>query len=81
PASPPAPAIQETVEKPAPIVRDLTEVRGIGEKRAAQLKSVGINTVEELARASAEDLASKLRVSPKIVSAWIENAKKLIEKS
>ncbi|MCS7115341.1 MAG: helix-hairpin-helix domain-containing protein, partial [Candidatus Bathyarchaeota archaeon] len=47
PASPPAPAIQETVEKPAPIVRDLTEVRGIGEKRAAQLKSVGINTVEE----------------------------------
>lgn len=78
---PPAPVIQETIERPAPIVKDLTEVKGIGKKRAAQLKSVGINTVEELAEASAEDLASKLKVSPKITSALIENAKKLIEKS
>lgn len=77
----PTPAVQETVEKPAPITRDLTEVKGIGEKRAAQLKNIGINSVEDLAKASAEDLASKLKVSPKITSAWIENAKKLTEKS
>jgi predicted flap endonuclease-1-like 5' DNA nuclease len=77
----PTPAVQETVEKPAPTMIDLTEVKGIGEKRAAQLKNIGINSVEDLAKASAEDLASKLKVSPKITGAWIENAKKLTEKS
>ncbi|MEM1539206.1 MAG: helix-hairpin-helix domain-containing protein [Candidatus Bathyarchaeia archaeon] len=85
PPPPPTPTVQETakmpIEKATPAIRDLTEVKGIGEKRAAQLKSVGINTVEELAKSSAEDLASKLKVSPKITSAWIENAKKLIEKT
>lgn len=80
-APPPTPIVQETVEKPAPTMRDLTEVKGIGEKRAAQLKNIGINSVEDLAKASAEDLASKLKVSPKITSTWIENAKKLTEKS
>lgn len=75
----PSQVVQETVERPAPITKDLTEVKGIGEKRAAQLKSIGINTVEELAKASAEDLASKLKVSQKITRVWIENAKKLIE--
>jgi len=59
----------------------LTDVKGIGEKRAERLRSVGINTVEELARASAEDLAAKLKVSPRMAMTLIENAKKLIEKS
>lgn len=59
----------------------LTDVKGIGEKRAERLRSIGINTVEELARASAEDLAAKLKVSPRMAMTLIENAKKLIEKS
>jgi predicted flap endonuclease-1-like 5' DNA nuclease len=74
-------AVQETVEKPAPTVKGLTEVKGIGEKRAEQLKTIGVNTVEDLAKASADDLAVKLKVSPKITKVWIENAKKLVEKS
>lgn len=86
---PPTPAVQEpsvqtvqeSVEKPAPVPKGLTEVKGIGEKRAEQLKTIGINTVEELAKASADDLAAKLKVSPKITNIWIENAKKLVEKS
>jgi predicted flap endonuclease-1-like 5' DNA nuclease len=53
----------------------LTSVKGIGEKRASQLNSLGINTVEELANASVEDLAKNLKVSPKIVAKWIEAAK------
>jgi predicted flap endonuclease-1-like 5' DNA nuclease len=56
-------------------VSALTTVKGIGEKRAAQLYSLGINTVEELAKASVDDLASKLKVSPKIVAKWVEAAK------
>lgn len=89
-----APAVQEKIEAPeevrvpaptpAPQAMEglaLTEVKGIGEKRAAQLRNIGVNTVEELAKASAEDLAARLKVSQKITSAWIENAKKLVEKS
>jgi predicted flap endonuclease-1-like 5' DNA nuclease len=54
-----------------------TQIRGISEKRAEQLKANGINTIEELANASAVDLAAKLNVSPKIVKMWIGSAKKL----
>ncbi|MGB9854458.1 MAG: helix-hairpin-helix domain-containing protein [Candidatus Bathyarchaeales archaeon] len=81
PAAVEAQAVQETVEQPTATVKGLTEVKGIGEKRAEQLKGVGINSVEDLAKASADDLAAKLKVSPKITKVWIENAKKLAEKS
>jgi len=87
----PEPPIQEATEAPviveAPVVeqviaiKSLREVKGIGEKREGQLKAIGINTIEDLAKASAEDLASKLKVSQKITTNWIENAKKLVEKS
>lgn len=70
----------ETIEVAAPVIMQLTEVRGIGEKRAEQLRTLGISSVENLAKASAKDLASKLKVSPKITGKWIENAKKLLEK-
>lgn len=59
---------------------ELTEVKGIGAKRAEQLKALGITSVEDLAKASAEDLAAKLKISQKIVSKWVEEAKGLIEK-
>lgn len=83
------PAVTEVVvqEKTEPIVETtppkvaLTEVKGIGEKRAEQLKALGVNSIEELAKASAKDLAVKLKISPKITEKWIENAKKLVEKS
>ncbi|MGD6934643.1 MAG: helix-hairpin-helix domain-containing protein [Candidatus Bathyarchaeia archaeon] len=53
----------------------LTNVKGIGEKRASQLNALGIKTVEELANASVEELAKSLKVSPKIVAKWVEAAK------
>jgi len=71
----------ETVIEAAPTVLKLTEVKGIGEKRAEQLKGLGINNVENLAKVSAKDLAAKLKISSKITGKWIENAKKLTEKS
>lgn len=55
----------------------LTRVKGIGEKRAAQLHAIGINTVEELAEASVEEVAAKLKVYPKIVAKWVAAAKEL----
>jgi len=74
----------ETIVEAAPSAPprlELTAVKGIKEKRAAQLKALGINTVEDLANASAKDLAAKLKISPKFTEPWIENAKKLLEKS
>ena len=72
-------AIQEapTVATPATATMELIQVKGIGEKRATQLKALGINSVDELANASAETIAEKLKVSQKIVDKWIVAAKGL----
>ncbi|UCF45447.1 MAG: hypothetical protein JSW44_02095 [Candidatus Bathyarchaeota archaeon] len=56
----------------------LTQVKGIGEKRATQLKALGINSVEDLAKASAKTIAKKLQISLKITKKWIASAKKLV---
>ena len=71
----------ETVVEVAPQKMELTKVKGIGEKRSEQLKALGISSVEDLAKASATDIAEKLKISPKITVRWIENAKNLAEKS
>jgi predicted flap endonuclease-1-like 5' DNA nuclease len=71
-----APAIVET---PKPTL-EVTQVKGVKAKRAEQLKALGINTVEELANASAEDLAKKLKISSKFTEQWIQSAKELTAK-
>ena len=58
---------------------DLTQVKGIGEKRATQLKALGINSVDDLSKASAKAIAKKLKISSKIVNKWIDSAKKLVK--
>jgi predicted flap endonuclease-1-like 5' DNA nuclease len=55
----------------------LTDVKGIGQKRANQLRTLNIKTVEDLANASVEDLAKKLKISSKITNRWIGSAKEL----
>ena len=70
-----------TITEATPPVSELTKVKGIGAKRADQLKALGINSIRDLANASAKDLAKKLEISPKITTRWIENAKALTEKS
>lgn len=84
PPPPPAPVkIQEervAVEKPTQLKTELTTVKGIGQKRAEQLKALGIDSAEKLVEASAKDLAAKLKISQKITKQWIERAKELIAK-
>ena len=58
---------------------ELTQVKGVGEKRATQLKALGINSVDDLSKASAKTLAKKLKISPKTVDKWIANAKELVQ--
>jgi hypothetical protein len=57
---------------------ELTRVKGIGEKRAEQLKALGISTVPDLSAASAEELAEKLQISSKITNRWIKEARNLL---
>jgi predicted flap endonuclease-1-like 5' DNA nuclease len=71
------PAVVETVSTTI----DLTQVKGVKAKRAEQLKALGINSVQDLANASAEDLAKKLQISPRFTEKWIASAKELVEKS
>jgi predicted flap endonuclease-1-like 5' DNA nuclease len=69
--------------EPAPVAAkvELIAVKGIKEKRAEQLKALGIRNVEDLANASAEDLAKKLNISPWFTEKWINSAKELLAKS
>lgn len=75
------------LEEAKPVVQQLqspagglTDIKGIGEKRAAQIRALGITSVEDLAKASAKDLAAKLNLSPKITDKWIESAKEIEQK-
>jgi len=76
-----APATEVPAEEIAATAQatELTKIRGINEKRADQLKANGIKSVEDLANASAADLAAKLAVSEKIVKMWIGSAKKMVK--
>ena len=91
---PPPPSMPKTAEvagqqkvgikvEPAPVAAkvELIAVKGIKEKRAEQLKALGIRNVEDLANASAEDLAKKLNISPWFTEKWINSAKELLAKS
>jgi len=55
----------------------LTDIIGIGKARAQKLQEAGINTVEDLAAASPEDVAHALRgVSTENAAVLVEHAKK-----
>ena len=75
---PPPPPIQPPIE-PAKPSTELTKIKGIGPKRVAQLNTLQITSVEDLARFSDEDLADKLKVSRKTTAGWIEQAKELLK--
>jgi predicted flap endonuclease-1-like 5' DNA nuclease len=67
------------VAAPAAATMELTQMKGIGEKRAAQLKALGVNSVDDLSKASATAIAKELKISPKIVDKWIDSAKELVK--
>jgi predicted flap endonuclease-1-like 5' DNA nuclease len=72
---------QPLMVQPQTMTEELIRVKGIKEKRAAQLKTLGINSLEDLTKASPEDLAAKLQISPKITEKWIANAREIKEKA
>jgi cytoskeletal protein RodZ len=58
----------------------LTSVKGVREKRAAQLNALGIRTIKELSQTSVENLTKNLRpISPKQAADMIEAAKQYLK--
>ena len=77
--APPVMEVTPVAEVANPVRRKLrlTRVKGIGEKRVAQLKALGINSLDELAKASADEIAKNLQISPKITRKWVAAAEEL----
>jgi len=76
---PPSPHPPSPPVTAAKLPLEIADVKGIGSKREGQLKAIGINTVEDLAKASAEELAEKMKTTPEITGKWIKEAKKLLD--
>jgi hypothetical protein len=75
PSAPPTPLPKRTVTPPV----EITEVRGIGPKRAERLRALGINTAQDLAETTATTLAAKTGLSTKITQKWVREAKRFTE--
>jgi large subunit ribosomal protein L35Ae len=54
---------------------ELTNISGIGIKRAEKLKTCGIRSIQDLASFNPKELSKKLQISEKQVSKWIYDAK------
>jgi hypothetical protein len=86
PPQPPPPKLPSETSIPPPKTKlaspiAITEIRGIGPKRAEQLRALGINTAQDLVETSASILAAKTEISPKITRKWVREAKKLIKEA
>ncbi len=58
----------------------LRMIHGIGEKREGKLMSIGIRTIEELAKADPKDLAIKLGISERLASTWVGEARMIVSR-
>ena len=56
---------------------DLRIVDGINDKIMSQLEKLGIGNIDDLAKASAENIAKDLKVDSSTARKWISAAKKL----
>ena len=56
---------------------DLLTLKGINERIVAQLEKMGINTIDDLVRTSAKNIAEELKMDLHIVKKWISEAKEL----
>ena len=60
---------------------ELTEIKGIGSKRALELEDAGITTISDLAKRSPQHLAEKTGIPITQISNWIIEANKLTKRT
>lgn len=56
----------------------LTEIEGIGPKRAERLRQAGVGSIQDLANCNFTELSEKAGVSEKRARKWIEEAKETV---
>jgi predicted flap endonuclease-1-like 5' DNA nuclease len=66
-----------SIEHPSIPRKELITINGINKKTALQLKKLGINDIDDLAKASANKIAKNLKVDLPTVQKWISSAKEL----
>jgi len=71
-------ARKKSESKEVETMLNLTQVPGIGEKRAQQLKNLGIDSIEKLVKADPKEISKRLRVTERSVSKWIADAKQIL---
>ena len=69
--------VEEPKETKPPM--ELTDIKGIGPRRAEELKAAGVKTVADLAKRSAKNLSEKTGIPLKNISEWIVQANEMIE--
>mgnify|MGYP000728175773 CR=1 FL=1 len=77
---PPEAGFKETL-KEVPKGLRLTEIKGIGPRRAERLGDVGIITIKDLAKASPKNLSERTGIPEKTLSKLIEDAKRRLEEA
>ena len=60
---------------------DLTEIKGIGAKRALELERAGVKTISDLAKCSPQQLAEETSIPITQISNWIIEANKLTKRT
>ena len=73
----PIPVTTPSPTEAVSIKNELLTINGINKKTAQQLEKLGINNIDDLAEASAEDLTKELKVDLSIAQKWITRAKEL----
>lgn len=56
---------------------ELTEIKGIGKKRACELEFAGVTSIADLAKRSPQHLSEKTGISIAQISSWIVEANKI----
>ncbi len=68
--------IKRKKEKKEKII-SIREIKGVGKKRAEALEAAGIKTTKDLINTDIKKLAKETKISEKLLSKYVEEAKKL----
>ena len=66
-----------TPEKEEKVTKDVTEIKGVGKKKAEELKAAGISTVGDLMKADTEELAAATSFTAEYIEKLKEKAEAL----
>ena len=73
----PSPVLTPPAESSPHLKKELKTIKGINDEIVAKLGMIGIENIDDLAKASAETLTRDLKVPEATIQNWINRAKQL----